>query len=202
MAGLTASGRGAAVDGIAAVTTHIGLLDASGTEITGGSPAYARKAVTWTAASGGIRDNNAALVFDVPAVTVAFIGLYSASTAGTNYAIMPVQGATGALPELANLAAATDVFTSFAHGFANATRILLQPSRGSALPTGFDGNTLYFVVATATDTFQLSATSGGSAITVTTDAEVFAIKCVPEVFASQGTYTIATGALDLDANLL
>lgn len=203
MAGLTANGRNAAVDGIAAVTTHVALFDASGTELTGGSPAYARKAVTWTTAASGVRDNNASLAFDVPAgATVAFVGLMSAITAGTTYATYPVQGATGALPHGANFAAATDVFTSFAHGFSNGDRVLLQDTRGAGLPTGFDENTLYYVVATATDTFQLSATLGGSAITATTDAEVIAIKCVPEVFGAQGTYTIATGALDIDANYI
>ena len=69
MAGLNVSARNAAVDGLAAVTSHVGLLDASGVELTGGSPAYARKAVTWAAAAAGIRDNTAALLFDVPAST-------------------------------------------------------------------------------------------------------------------------------------
>lgn len=39
-------------------------------EVTGGSPAYAQKAITINAASGGIRALNAAVAFDVPACTV------------------------------------------------------------------------------------------------------------------------------------
>jgi hypothetical protein len=35
-----------------------------------------------------------------------------------------------------------------------------------------------------------------------TDTELFVVKVVPEVFAAQGQYSIATGALDLDANLI
>ena len=55
-------------------------------EISGGSPAYARKAITWNAASGGALDNNANPVFDVPAsTTVAHVGLWSAATNGTFY---------------------------------------------------------------------------------------------------------------------
>lgn len=55
-------------------------------EVTGGSPAYARKAITWNAASGGALDNNANPVFDVPGgTTVAWAGLWSASSAGTFY---------------------------------------------------------------------------------------------------------------------
>jgi hypothetical protein len=58
----------------------------SGNEVTGGSPAYARKAITWNAAASGNLDNNANPVFDVPAgTTIRRVGLFSASTAGTYY---------------------------------------------------------------------------------------------------------------------
>jgi hypothetical protein len=203
MAGLTAAGRNAAVDGLAAVTTHVGLLDASGTELTGGTPAYARKAVTWTAAAAGIRDNNAQLLFDVPAVTVCFHGLYSAITAGTNFAILPVQGATSSLPQACTYLASTDTFTSYAHGLANADRvILLAVDSSGTMPAALNSTTVYFVVGSATNTFQVSTTSGGAAVDAATDTELFVVKVVPEVFAAQGQYSIATGALDLDANLI
>lgn len=54
-------------------------------EVSGGSPAYARKAITWNAAATASLDNNANPVFDVPATTVAFVGFWSAATAGTFY---------------------------------------------------------------------------------------------------------------------
>jgi len=65
--------------------THIGLVNGSGVEISGGS--YARKAVTWTAASNGVIRPNADLVFDVPSgATVAGWRAYSGSAGGaTNY---------------------------------------------------------------------------------------------------------------------
>jgi hypothetical protein len=70
----------------AAAITHIGLVDDVGAELTGGSPAYARKAVTWTAPSGGLIRPNADLEFDVPAgTTVGGWRGYSALTAGTDY---------------------------------------------------------------------------------------------------------------------
>jgi hypothetical protein len=48
-------------------------------EVTGGSPAYARKAITWGAPSGGVI--TATVTFDVPAsTTVTFAGVCSAST--------------------------------------------------------------------------------------------------------------------------
>jgi hypothetical protein len=55
-------------------------------EISGGSPAYARKAITWNTASAGNLDNNANPVFDVPAgTTIKYVGLWSAVTSGTFY---------------------------------------------------------------------------------------------------------------------
>jgi hypothetical protein len=53
-------------------------------EVAGGAPAYARKAVTWAAAGSGTKAMSAALTFDVPAgTTVAYIGLWTAVSAGT-----------------------------------------------------------------------------------------------------------------------
>jgi hypothetical protein len=66
--------------------THIGLVDETDTELTGGSPAYARKAVTWADGADGVMSPNADLDFDVPAsTTVGGWRGYSASTAGTDY---------------------------------------------------------------------------------------------------------------------
>ncbi len=54
-------------------------------EVTGGSPAYARRAITWnTASGGGLDDASVASAFDVPgATTVTHFGLWSASSGGT-----------------------------------------------------------------------------------------------------------------------
>jgi hypothetical protein len=59
----------------------------AGTEPTGGTPAYARKSLTWSAAStsGGVTTITATAVFDVPAsTTVVGVGVHDAATAG-NY---------------------------------------------------------------------------------------------------------------------
>ena len=70
----------------ASLITHIGLVDETGTELTGGDPAYERQAVTWTDASGGTIRPNADLTFNVPEnTTVGGWRGYSALTAGTNY---------------------------------------------------------------------------------------------------------------------
>jgi hypothetical protein len=51
-------------------------------EVTGGSPAYARKAITWGSAGSGSMDMNATAVFDIPAATtVSYVGFWN--SAGT-----------------------------------------------------------------------------------------------------------------------
>ena len=71
----------AATHGALFTTTVSGTTP--GTEVTGGSPAYARKPLTWVpGASDGV--NTATVTFDVPSgVTVQAVGLYTALTAGT-----------------------------------------------------------------------------------------------------------------------
>lgn len=63
-------------------TADPGTADAATGEVTGGSPAYARKACTWgTAASSAIV--SAAMPFDVPAsTTVTYFGVCRGATAG------------------------------------------------------------------------------------------------------------------------
>lgn len=201
---LNDAGRNATVDGLAAVATfaslHTGDPSTTGAnESTGGSPAYARKAITYAAAATGTKANSAAITFDVPASTITHVGLWSAVTAGTFYGYFPAGGFT---PMSANLDATSDAFTSYAHGLANTNQVLVYDIMGNGLPTGFTEGTIYFVVSAATDTFQLSATSGGAAITVTTSAEVGIQRVLPEVFAAQGQYQIAIGALVLDGRFV
>lgn len=80
-------------DAIAGQITHVALHEttAEGSEISGGSPAYARQAITWGSASGGNVDSSNTPTFDVPAgVTIAHIGYWSAETGGTFYGTSPI----------------------------------------------------------------------------------------------------------------
>ncbi len=68
----------------ASAITHIGLVNGSGVEVSGGT--YARKPVTWTSAAAGLIRPNANLVFDIPAsgVVAGWRG-FTALTGGTNH---------------------------------------------------------------------------------------------------------------------
>lgn len=73
------------------IALHDGALDTD--EISGGSPAYARQAVTWGAAAAGEKANTNAMTFNVPAgATVSHIGFWSASTGGTFLGSQAVTG--------------------------------------------------------------------------------------------------------------
>ena len=73
--------------------THASLHTAAppGNEVTGGTPAYARIAITFGAATGGAIDSTNTPVFDVPgATTVTHVGFYTALAAGTLMAFADV----------------------------------------------------------------------------------------------------------------
>jgi hypothetical protein len=81
--------RNVGVDAIAALGLRLALhtadpggANSASNEVTGGSPAYARKAVAWNAASSGSAAPTGNVVFDVPAgTTVAYVSCWN--TAGT-----------------------------------------------------------------------------------------------------------------------
>lgn len=180
-------------------------LTANAGEATGGSPAYARIANTLGAAASGLKSNTGTFTFDVPAGTYAFFTLWNASTgnSGTQYlGYIPFGGAT-ALKGFGSVDAAltNDQLFSRGHGMADGDRVMLFNVFAETIPTGLTEGTLYFVVASTTDSFKVSATSGGSAVDITAlgGGEFFWQRVVPEVFASQGQITVAAGALVLDA---
>jgi hypothetical protein len=93
---LNDTSRNLMLDALGAVAVFASLHTASpgaggSNEVTGGSPAYARKAITWSAASTSSKAASNTPVFDVPAgTTVAFCGLWSLATAGVFYGYFDV----------------------------------------------------------------------------------------------------------------
>jgi hypothetical protein len=89
--GLNATALNLMLNALASAITFVSLhTDAVGggsaNEVSGGSPAYARKSITWNTASGGNLDSSNQPVFDVPAsTTIRRVGFNSASTSGTYY---------------------------------------------------------------------------------------------------------------------
>ncbi len=178
---------------------HSSIPDDTGSnELSGGSPAYARKAIAWNAAASGSMDKDATdPVFDVPAsTTVMFAGFWSAITVGTFLGYAPING--GSVKGAGTADATTNAITAIAHGLTNNLRVTVSTVAGATLPGGLSVSVVYFVVGATTDTFQVALTSGGSAVDVTSSNDVGFQQVIPETYASQGTLTIDTATLDLN----
>lgn len=182
------------------LSLHTGFPPAGGNELTGGSPAYARKSFTWSAAAAGAKSISAAQTFDVAAATtVRAVAVYDASTSGTQKCWSPA-GASARRAFSVDSAGVTnnDLFSP-AHGLVANDRVLVWPTIGAALPTGLAEDTEYFVISTGitTDSFRVSATQGGSAVDITAIGDGDVQKFVAEVFAGQGTYQVSTFTVSL-----
>jgi len=190
--------------------THIGIhtvtdpgtgTNANSGEATGGSPAYARQAVTWGAAAGGIKQNTGTLTFDVPAGSYGYFTAWNAATGNTsNYrGYLPFGGSVKSFGTVDAADVTANTITANGHGLVNADRVMVFNVFAETLPAGLAEGTVYFVVGAATDTFQVSLTQGGAAVDITGQGELFAQKVVVETFGAQGQITVAAAALTLDA---
>lgn len=88
---IVAAGKDLMLDALAGRAVYVSLHSADpstrgANELSGGSPAYARQAITWGSASSGTLTSSDRPEFDVPASTsVVYVGLWSAETDGTFY---------------------------------------------------------------------------------------------------------------------
>jgi len=87
---LNNTAKGVMLDALGAVLARVSIhsadpgVNGTANEITGGSPAYARKNSTFSPSASGNLTNNAAMVFDIPGgATAAFAGFWN--TAGSVY---------------------------------------------------------------------------------------------------------------------
>jgi hypothetical protein len=181
--------------GIRFLSLHTAYSATGANEVTGGSPAYARKAAVWNAAASGQKALNAGVTFDVPAGTVAFVGFWTAVTAGTFLGMQPASA--GAYRAATVDDAGTDVIDSPAHGYADTNQVLVWAVNAAGLPTGLSEGTIYYVRDATTDTFKLALTSGGSAIDITAVGKALVQRIITEVYAAQGTYAVSSATLDL-----
>lgn len=91
------SGKNIMLDALGSACGFMALYtDVDGTtEVSGGSPAYARKAVTWNTASNGVKTISNTPTFDIPAgTTVRAVGFLTASSGGTQHSIDDVTAET------------------------------------------------------------------------------------------------------------
>jgi hypothetical protein len=177
------------------LSAHTAYSSTGANELTGGTPAYARKAVTYAAAASEARTASNTPTFDVPAAaTVRWIGMWDALTAG-NFQGMIANGGT---EQEFSVDLTAETVKVPAHGFTANQKIAFY---GDTVPGGLTEGTVYFAVTITTDTFQVSAISGGGAINLTSEPgrKCVVAAIVEETFGAQGTLAINPHSIRLDA---
>jgi hypothetical protein len=171
---------------------HTAYSASGANEVTGGSPAYARQALTWASAASNSKSLSGTYTWNVPgSTTVYWVGFYDALTSG-NFQGMAAAG-NNVTYTFAALSS-TSVLTAPGSGYTSNQMVVVLPTGGSTTPGGLVVGTVYYVKSPSSDTFQLSATSGpGSAVTITADGSGMIQAIVPESFGSQGTFTLSSG---------
>jgi hypothetical protein len=181
---------------IAYASLHSAYSATGSNELTGGSPSYARQAVTWSSAGSASKVSaSVAGNFNVPASsTVAFVGLWSLVSSGTFAGMGPNGGAT----QYAFTAATSgNLFTAPGSSYSNGNTVVLFDGAGATIPSNFTVGTIYYVISASGSTFELSATSGGSAITVNAAGAGLVQAITAEVFNGQGLFTLSSETLSL-----
>lgn len=169
---------------------HTAYSTTGANEVTGGSPAYARKSITMAAAASRARASSTSPVFDVPAATtVRWIGLWDST--GPTFKGMFANGGSekGFQVDVTN-----NRIMCENHGLVNDDKVVFY---GGTPPTGLTEGTVYFVVsntASDPDYFQVAATAGGAAIDITGQPAPACklSKMVEETFGAQGTHTVTS----------
>lgn len=189
-----------------ALATHMSLHTAYSTsganELTGGTPAYARQALTWDAPASGAMALSGSPVFNVPAGSVPYAGFWSASTSGTYYGMAPLTGpSVTALPKAFTASGTGDTITAPGHGLTDGATVTVFPGLGATVPTGLSAGTVYYVRDVSGSTLKLAATSGGAAIDLGDGAGIITPITV-HTYADQGTLTVSDPAVGSMATLI
>lgn len=96
--------------------------------------------------------------------TIKALGWFTASSGGTLRAIARLVDQV--VPMFVGLDTG-DIIWAPGHSFTNGVQVVLWAPAGTTLPAGLSADTPYFVISASGDSFQLSLTSGGSAIAIT-----------------------------------
>lgn len=168
---------------------------ATGTnEVTGGT--YAKQTITWAGASGRSKASSGNIDFPVPAATtVAWIGIWD-TTAATFRGMWPNGGTDYSFQvDLTN----NRIYCE-GTGMVDTDRVVLT---GSTLPTNITAGAHLYVVGTTPgdpDYFQVSLTSGGAAIDITSSqpsADARVSKVILETYSGAGTHRVSSFTIGL-----
>lgn len=136
------------------------LLDETYSYVTGGS--YADQPITWDAAASGQKRAATDVVFSgLPAVTVTYYEIWDAGLTAARWG-----GFVWEANETAD--STTDRIVGNSDSHVDGDLIIF----GGSTPGGLSGGTVYYVVNSTPDDFQVSETLGGTAVDITSDGPV------------------------------
>lgn len=181
------------------VAAHTDFPDTDGSEneVSGGSPAYARKTYTWATASGGAKAASSTPTLDLPAdTTVKWLSyriIDLVSETQTFAAIVP----TGGSPQRYQADTSNNLIMCADHGFEDGDLVAFW---GGTIPGGLTEGQEYYVVFSDTDAFQVSETEGGYEIELTSaqDGDTFVSIMEPEEAESQSTMDVTPIVFNLN----
>lgn len=173
---------------------HTAYSATGGNEVSGGS--YARVPITWGSPSGNtISISGTPYSINVPAsTTVAFLGFWSASSGGNFGGMIPLGGAAAyafAVPS------STGVLLAPGSAYSANQPVVVTAPGGSTTPGGLTVGTIYYAKTPSSDSTSLSATSGGSAITITADGSGLVQAITTEAFSGAGNYSLTSASWTL-----
>jgi hypothetical protein len=176
---------------------HTAYSATGSNEVSGGS--YARQGsltAAWATATSAIPSVKALstppAAFSVPATTtVAYIGFWSAITAG-NFAGMGPNGGATQFAFTSTGPGTQAIFTAPGSTYSNGQTVVLFNGAGATISSAFTLGQIYFVVSASGATFELSLTSGGSGITTSNAGAGLVQAITTESFGSAGTFTLTT----------
>ncbi len=182
---------------IAYASLHSGYSSTGSNELTGGSPAYARESVTWNAASAASKTTaSVGGTFNVPSSgTVAFVGLWSASSSGTFAGMGPNGGATQY--GFTSASGTASLFTAPGSSYTTNATVVLFDSAGATISSDFTVGQVYYVVSPSGDTFNLALTASGSGINSSHNGAGIVQGITVETYGAQGTFTLSSDTLSL-----
>lgn len=185
--------------GIGMLSLHQAYADTSDSallsELTGGSPAYARQPANWYPASEGLKVLSSGVTFDVPAgSTVAWVGYWSTEVVPTFLGMAPV-GGNLAMP-FGVAGSSTAAVQCVAHPLAVGSSVVVWGNVAEPLPVELSEGSQYYVVAVTTDTLELSLTLAGPSITFGSAGSGFLQQFVPSAYPDQDQYTVTIFGID------
>jgi hypothetical protein len=141
---------------------------------------------------------NAAVTFgqksDAGTDTMIALGIYDSLTGGNLMAIVYLDGGD---PVPFTALNAGDVFTAVGHPFVDDDRCRLEDIGGALIPTGVTVDATYWIITTSGETFQLSLTQGGGAITLSADGGGMVMPLTPKDVTQDDTPEFASGAIEI-----